>query len=68
MSNDIKIPIWEKVTINIDETCAYSGIGEKTIRAALREPACPFVFYVGNKILIKRKAFEDYISKHSAFK
>lgn len=68
MSNSIKVPVWEKVTLSIDEACAYSGIGEKAMRSALKEPSCPFSFYVGNKILIKRKAFEDYISSHSTIK
>jgi len=31
----------------------------------LKEPNCPFVLYVGNKKLVKRREFEDYI--HSRF-
>ena len=28
----------------------------------LRSPNCPFVLYVGTKKLVKRRAFEQYIS------
>lgn len=58
-------PIWEKVTLTIEEASAYSNIGEKSIREALKNPSCPFAFSVGRKSLVKRKEFDNYISKHS---
>lgn len=60
-----QIPVWEKVTLTVGEASAYSGIGEKTLRNVLKNPSCPFAFCIGNKTLIKRKEFENYISKHS---
>lgn len=34
------------------------------IESLLRMPRCPFVLYVGNKKLVKRKEFEKYISEN----
>lgn len=59
-----KIPIYEKVILTVEEAMAYSGIGEHSLREALKKPSCPFVFYVGKKSFIKRKEFDSYISKH----
>lgn len=59
----ISVPVWEKVTLTIEEACAYSNIGMGTIRKLLKEPGCPFVLYIGRKKLIKRKEFEQFISK-----
>ena len=33
------------------------------IDSMLRSPNCPFVLFVGTKKLVKRKEFEDYISR-----
>lgn len=63
MEKTDKIPIWEKLTLTLDEASAYSNIGIGTLRKLLKEPRCPFVLYVGNKKLIKRKEFEQFISK-----
>lgn len=58
-----EVPIWEKVTLTIDEAASYSNIGQKRIDELAKEPCCDFVLYVGRKKLIKRKEFERYISK-----
>ena len=57
------IPVWEKMTLTIEEASAYSNIGLNKLRDMCDEPNCNFVLFVGRKKLIKRKAFEDYISK-----
>lgn len=41
----------------------YSNIGINKIDTMLRTPNCPFVLFVGTKKLVKRQAFEEYISK-----
>ncbi len=64
---DEKVPIQCKVTLTIPEAAALSNIGINTIDKKLREPNCPFVFYVGTKKLVKRKEFEAYISEHLTF-
>ena len=59
----LKIPFWLKVTLTIKEAAAYSNIGINKIEELLKQPKCDFVLYVGNKKLVKRKEFEQYISK-----
>lgn len=63
MKNEVKVPIHLKMTLTIKEAAEYSNIGINKIDALLKEPKCPFVLYVGAKKLVKRKEFEDYISK-----
>ncbi len=64
MSNTIKeVPIWEKSNLTIEETAAYTGIGINKIREMSNGDNCPFVLWVGNKRLIKRKKFDEYIEK-----
>lgn len=64
MSNTIKeVPIWEKSNLTIEETAAYTGIGINKIREVSNGDNCPFVLWVGNKRLIKRKKFDEYIEK-----
>ena len=63
MSNN-RIPIWEKITLTVEEAAEYSNIGINKLQSMLKEPGCPFVLYVGKgKRLIKRKEFERYIEK-----
>lgn len=58
------VPIWEKVTLTVEEASEYSNIGINKISNMLNEPSCPFVLFVGRgKRLIKRKEFERYIEK-----
>ena len=51
-----------KVTLTIREAAEYSNIGINKIDSMLRSPNCPFVLFVGTKKLVKRKAFEQFIS------
>ena len=57
------IPVPQKLTLTINEAAAYSNIGINKINSMLRTPNCPFVLFVGNKKLVKRKEFEKYISE-----
>ena len=57
------VPIWEKVTLSIPEASEYSGIGIHKLRELTLEPRCPFVIWIGTHRRIKRKAFEDFLSK-----
>lgn len=59
----LEIPFWLKVTLTIKEAAAYSNIGINKIEELLKQPKCDFVLYVGNKKLVKRKEFENHISK-----
>lgn len=64
MSN-INVPVWEKVTITIEEAAAYSNIGINKIYEMINNPLCPFVLYVGSKKrLIKRREFAKYLEQN----
>lgn len=58
-----QVPISQKMTLTIREAAAYSGIGVNKLYNLLNAPNCPFVLFVGNRRLVKRKLFEDYIMK-----
>lgn len=57
----VDIPIRDKVNLTLAEAAAYFNIGEEKIRELSNSDDCPFVLWVGNKRLIKRKAFETYL-------
>ena len=57
------VPIYHKITLTIEEAADLSNIGINRIHAMLPKPTCPFVLFVGKKKLVKRKEFEEYISK-----
>lgn len=57
------IPIYEKSNLTLEEASAYSGIGINKLRELSNDKNCPFVLWVGNKRLIKRKLFDSYIDK-----
>lgn len=56
-------PISQKCALTIEEAADYSNIGQNKISELLKNPRCAFVLYVGKKKLVKRKEFEDFISK-----
>ena len=57
----LTVPIWEKANLSLEEAAAYYGIGINRIRALTDTDDCPYVLWVGNKRLIKRKSFEKYL-------
>lgn len=64
MKNEVKeVPVWIKTNLTLEETAAYSGIGVNRIREISNDENCPFVLWVGNKRLIKRRLFDAYIEK-----
>lgn len=63
MEQSNKVPIWEKVTLTIEEAAEYSNIGVHKIRSLANEPGSDIGLYVGKKLLIKRKEFERLISR-----
>ena len=58
-----EVPIWEKSTLNLEEAAAYSGIGINKLRDLTSDKNCQFVLWVGNKRLIKRRLFDQYIEQ-----
>ena len=52
-----------KVMLTIEETCSVFGIGEHTIRKLVRSrPDANYLLRIGQKTLIKRSLFENYIN------
>jgi len=66
IDNIDKVPIHLKMLLTIREAAEYSNIGINKIDTMLRQPNCPFVLYIGTRKLVKRKEFEEYISRKVA--
>ncbi|MBR6523139.1 MAG: excisionase [Clostridia bacterium] len=59
----MEIPIWEKYALTIDEAALYFRIGENAIRRIISENQdASFWFMIGNRKLIKRVLFEEYMN------
>lgn len=63
MINNEDVPIWEKSNLTIDEAALYTGIGRNKLRQITDDDRCPFVLWVGNKRLLKRKKMDEYLEK-----
>ena len=61
IQQDMRLPIDRKMLLSIREAAEYSNIGINKINEMLKQPNCPFVFFVETKKLVKRKVFEAYI-------
>ncbi len=60
------VPIWNKVSLTLDEAVEYSGIGKNTLRELSDGEGQCFTFFIGKnhgKRMIKRKEFDEFISK-----
>ena len=62
MAND-RVPLWEKANLSLEEAVAYFGIGINKLREITNEDRCKFVLWVGNKRLIKRRLFDQFIEQ-----
>jgi len=58
-----EVPIAEKSLLTPEEAAAYFNIGVNKIRMMTNNPNCPYVLWCGNRRLIKRKMFEEYLYK-----
>lgn len=56
-----EVPIWEKANLTFEEAAAYFGIGINKLRDLTSNDYCPYVWWIGSKRLIKRRAFERYL-------
>lgn len=59
----VSIPIWEKSNLTLEEAAAYSGIGMNKLREITNDESCKFVLWVGNKRLIKRRLFDQFVEQ-----
>ncbi len=56
------VPIYQKQNLTLNEAAEYSNIGINRLDMLIKKPNCNFVLHVGNKRLIKRKQFDDFIA------
>ena len=62
MSSDLKVPIWQKYTLTIEEAAAYFRIGENKLRLIISQnPNAEYLLWNGNRVKIKRVMFEKFI-------
>lgn len=59
----IQVPVWYKTNLSIEEAAAYSGISRDKLYEMTNKEECPFVLWIGNRRLIKREVFDEYIKK-----
>ena len=57
------IPVWERVTLTLQEAVDYTGIGRDKLYELTDRDDCEFVLRVGSRRLLKRKKLEEYIEK-----
>jgi hypothetical protein len=62
----IEIPYWEKYMLTLREAAEYFHIGEKKMRQIVDENMdAKFLLENGNRVMIKRKLFEEYLNNAS---
>lgn len=60
------VPLWEKYTLTIQEAAEYFHIGEKKLRKLAEENTdAEYIIMNGNRVMIKRKLFEQFIDEAS---
>lgn len=63
-----EIPVNIKLNLSVAEACAYTGIGENTLRKWASEPDCPFAFWLTpRKLLIRRQELEEFLHSKRIF-
>ena len=61
------IPVWKRYVLTIVEAAAYYHIGEKKLRAIVEDhPNADFVVMNGNRVLIKKHRFEQFLDEITA--
>lgn len=57
------VPIWHKVLLTLEEASKLFNIGINKLRDMTSAKDCDYVLFVGNKRLIKREAFSNYLAE-----
>ena len=64
MTETEKLPFWLKYTLTLKEASAYFGISYKKLRILCKENRdAEYIVWSGNRALIKRKLFEEFINE-----
>lgn len=56
------VPIWEKEFLTLEEASMYFGIGINKIRELTDSEAKECMLWLGNKRLIKRRTFLEFLN------
>ena len=57
------VPVWEKSMLTLKEAAQYFGIGINKLRELTDAENCPYVLFVGNKRMIKRRVLDTYLEQ-----
>ena len=60
-----KLPVNERYSLSINEAAQYFGIGIKKMRRLAEDNLDGFAVYSGNRYLIIRSKFEEFLQKTS---
>ena len=64
VQNGEDIPVWKRYALTITEAANYYHIGEAKLRILVdNHPDADFAIQNGNRILIKRKKFEQFLDE-----
>lgn len=56
------IPVWKRYALTITEAADYYHIGENKLRMIAEEhPQADFIIMNGNRILLKKQKFEEFL-------
>lgn len=59
----IKVPIYEKALLTLDEAAEYTGLGVHKLRSMSNDERCGFVLWNGSKRMFKRKKLDAYLEE-----
>ena len=59
----VEVDIKDKPLLTINEASKYFGIGTTKLIELVNTPNCPFVLNNGNKKLIKKDIFNEFLMK-----
>ena len=65
LPEEVSVPLGEKYLLTIKEAAIYFNIGQKKMRRIAEDYIGDLAIFCGNRYLIKRKKFEDFIDKTS---
>ena len=65
LQEEVSVPLGAKYLLTIKEAAIYFNIGQKKMRRIAEDYIGDLAIFCGNRYLIKRKKFEDFIDKTS---
>jgi hypothetical protein len=62
-----EVPLWERYSLTINEASCYLHIGDRKLREIIEDdPNAPYLIRVGQRLMIKRKHFEQFLDGQAA--